>query len=72
VSSALFIVTPPEYPSHRNISAAALPAAPPPTMMTFSGAFAETAGRFFSGCFSRTKSLPPLVSTFQQMTSGPP
>ena len=30
----------------------------------------ETAGGFFSGCFSRTKSLPPLVSTFQELTGS--
>jgi hypothetical protein len=35
-------------------------------MMTFSGAFPESVGRFFSDCFSRRKSLLARVSTSQE------
>ncbi len=62
----------PSYRCRRSISAAAKPAAPPPTITIRSGAGGCWAPLFpvaGAGCFFRfTKIFPPLCSTAQQET----
>ena len=58
----------PLYCSRRSISAAAKPAAPPPTITILSGALPLSLGAGFAGAgrFSLTKTLPSRCSTDQQ------